>query len=117
MYLRIEDWTPFLFIIGIVLGILIFYLIIKTAVKIGMIKADEAIHSHECPYCKALSPNNAKFCKECGKSLSPRTVICSNCGEVNGVRNNYCINCGGELPDDKQRKDESVINQISDELK
>jgi membrane protease subunit (stomatin/prohibitin family) len=56
-----------------------------------------------CPQCHALNAENAKFCNNCGQSLSPApapvgaTVTCANCQTSNAATAKFCINCGQPL--------------------
>ncbi len=47
-----------------------------------------------CPHCQADNPNEAKFCLNCGKSLS---LTCHNCGHLNKPEAKFCINCGHQV--------------------
>lgn len=57
-----------------------------------------------CPHCQTENPNNARYCANCGLSL---TLRCSNCrAELpSGVR--FCMQCGQAIrqqtPDDEAR--------------
>src|SRR5262249_50544489 len=49
----------------------------------------------ECPNCRAVAPEAAKFCQECGASL-PRP--CPSCGHANPPSAKFCPKCGASLP-------------------
>lgn len=64
-----------------------------------------------CPNCNAQLPDDAQFCIECGKAVSPAStgatvklagpawdVACPHCGAANPTVARFCINCGGALP-------------------
>ena len=44
-----------------------------------------------CPSCHSSNEIGAKFCFNCGASL---TKTCLSCGEINDVFSNYCHKCG-----------------------
>ncbi|MGH2620376.1 MAG: adenylate/guanylate cyclase domain-containing protein [Anaerolineales bacterium] len=47
-----------------------------------------------CPDCSAENPEAARFCSQCGRSL---TRACPNCGTENNLAANFCSNCGERL--------------------
>jgi len=47
-----------------------------------------------CPECSAENPEAARFCSQCGGSL---TRACPNCGTKNNLAANFCSNCGERL--------------------
>ena len=47
-----------------------------------------------CPNCQTANPESAKFCSNCGHSL---TVICPNCSIENPLKANFCNSCGERL--------------------
>ncbi len=56
-----------------------------------------------CGSCGTVNPRGAKFCAECGTSLTaaapatPTTPICSKCGAENTVGAKFCAECGTAL--------------------
>ena len=50
----------------------------------------------ECRFCKTANPDEAVFCKKCGKRLDG-TVICPNCGKQISVDDEFCMFCGANL--------------------
>ena len=46
-----------------------------------------------CHKCNALAQVDAKFCGQCGHSLS-KTKTCPNCRELNDPDAKFCDNCG-----------------------
>jgi membrane protease subunit (stomatin/prohibitin family) len=49
-----------------------------------------------CPKCGTANPAGAKFCNNCGSSLST-TIKCANCGMENKPGAKFCNNCGNKL--------------------
>jgi membrane protease subunit (stomatin/prohibitin family) len=49
-----------------------------------------------CPKCGTANPAGAKFCNNCGSSLST-TIKCANCGVENKPGAKFCNNCGNKL--------------------
>lgn len=49
-----------------------------------------------CNYCNAENPEEAVFCKECGKRLDGKTV-CKECGALVPADAVYCIACGKRI--------------------
>ena len=51
-----------------------------------------------CPKCGAKNPVGAKFCGNCGTSLTPQAkVVCPKCGAENPAGMKFCGNCGTPL--------------------
>src|SRR5438309_8665743 len=50
----------------------------------------------ECPRCHYANAGGARFCGECGASLT-RDVTCSSCGHANPASQTFCNGCGGRL--------------------
>jgi hypothetical protein len=51
-----------------------------------------------CPHCKMTNLKSAKFCTECGCSLSQRKgIFCPNCGTKNTNESQFCLECGKKL--------------------
>src|SRR2546422_6247249 len=48
----------------------------------------------QCLTCRALLPEAAKFCVECG---APAPVACPACGCFNSSRVNFCAKCGAKF--------------------
>lgn len=48
-----------------------------------------------CPSCNSQNPDGAKFCSNCGSSLSPST--CPFCGAKNPPSAKFCIACGKNI--------------------
>src|SRR4051812_21692004 len=44
-----------------------------------------------CANCGAVNPEGAKFCSNCGNSLS---LACVNCGTKLAPEAKFCFNCG-----------------------
>jgi predicted amidophosphoribosyltransferase len=49
----------------------------------------------KCWKCGAEVDSNAKFCPNCGASLTP--IKCPKCGYVNSPGAKFCSNCGSPL--------------------
>ena len=47
-----------------------------------------------CPDCSAENSEAARFCSQCGRSL---TRACPNCGTENNLAANFCSSCGERL--------------------
>src|SRR5438093_2237272 len=60
----------------------------------------------ECPRCHYANTDGARFCGECGASLT-RDVTCSRCGHTNPAGQTFCNGCGG-------RQDESARSAARD---
>ena len=60
----------------------------------------ERIARRTCIKCKALNPEDAKFCEECGQGLGilPREY-CKNCSTMNPPGLKFCGECGTKLDD------------------
>jgi membrane protease subunit (stomatin/prohibitin family) len=51
-----------------------------------------------CPNCKSVNPVSAKFCNSCGKTLGgPLTVTCPGCQTENLAGAKFCNSCGKPL--------------------
>jgi class 3 adenylate cyclase/tetratricopeptide (TPR) repeat protein len=50
----------------------------------------------ECPRCHYANADGARFCGECGASLT-RDVTCAGCGQANPVGQQFCNGCGQRL--------------------
>ena len=50
----------------------------------------------ECPRCHAANADGARFCGECGASLT-RDATCSGCGHLNPPGQKFCNGCGQPL--------------------
>ena len=49
----------------------------------------------KCPRCQAESPDDARFCEDCGARLN---VTCTACGQPVGADKRFCRSCGAPLP-------------------
>ncbi len=47
-----------------------------------------------CPFCKHQNALDAKYCDECGSSLTKR---CSKCNQINDIDAKFCKKCGNKL--------------------
>jgi len=58
----------------------------------------ERIARRTCIKCRAVNPEDAKFCEECGQGLGilPREY-CTNCGTMNPTGLKFCGECGTKL--------------------
>lgn len=56
----------------------------------GMVGTDKTT---PCPKCGHLNDTDAKFCDECGASIS---TVCPSCGQVNDHDAKFCCNCGSK---------------------
>ncbi len=54
-----------------------------------------------CSVCKAVNPDHARFCGQCGAALGPDVtwlhIRCPACGFVNPARFRFCGQCGAAL--------------------
>ena len=67
-----------------------------------------------CPECSAENPEAARFCSQCGHSL---TRACPNCGTENNLAANFCSNCGERLAGNAQiTTQEKLLQYIPKEL-
>ena len=48
----------------------------------------------KCPKCQFDSPENAKFCGECGAKFE---IACPQCGKGNPSAGKFCFDCGHNL--------------------
>jgi len=49
----------------------------------------------KCPHCGALLAQDAKFCKDCGKSIAPaKKINCGKCGAEVNKDAKFCRECG-----------------------
>ena len=65
----------------------------------------EPIETVLCPTCNAGNAKNAKFCCECGASLTPRGIACPKCGLENQRDSKFCNQCGAVLVPAKKKCD------------
>lgn len=50
----------------------------------------------QCPYCDHVSPEDSKFCNECGAALHLKP--CPHCGSLNDItKTEACLRCGGAM--------------------
>ena len=49
-----------------------------------------------CPNCGAKNPRAAKFCVECGKSMTQKGK-CPKCGAEVSSKSKFCPECGEKL--------------------
>lgn len=56
----------------------------------GMVRTDKTA---PCPKCGHPNDADAKFCDECGASVS---TVCPSCGQVNDHDAKFCCNCGSK---------------------
>jgi len=49
-----------------------------------------------CPHCQESNDSDAKFCNECGETISS-VKACSNCRTENDLTARFCDKCGNEL--------------------
>ena len=47
-----------------------------------------------CPRCQDTTPDDSRFCNQCGSSLS---VVCETCSTVNSASSRFCSQCGRPL--------------------
>lgn len=47
----------------------------------------------QCNYCGAENPENAAFCKKCGRRLDGM-ALCGACGKLTPADGEFCVNCG-----------------------
>ena len=69
-----------------------------------------------CPNCQTDNPDEARFCSNCGNSL---TQVCPNCSTENSITANFCSNCGKPLMGADQGADTSqdkLLQYIPKEL-
>ena len=58
----------------------------------------ERIAKLTCFSCKAVSPDGAKFCENCGAKLGePPREYCMDCGTMNPPEMKFCGGCGRKL--------------------
>ena len=58
----------------------------------------ERIEKLTCFYCKAVSPDGARFCENCGAKLGdPPREYCRNCKTMNQPEMKFCGECGRKL--------------------
>lgn len=48
-----------------------------------------------CPQCKAINPQGARFCSQCGTSLVPAS--CTKCSSVIPTGAKFCAQCGNAV--------------------
>ncbi|MBA3045609.1 MAG: SPFH domain-containing protein [Candidatus Thermoplasmatota archaeon] len=53
----------------------------------------------KCRECGALVAQDAKFCKECGKTMvkEEKTIKCPKCGDLNSPDQKFCDECGASM--------------------
>ncbi len=61
----------------------------------------------DCKNCGASNPDDATFCKKCGKRTDGMEV-CHACGKLTPADGDFCINCGA----DKNAPPDSVAAQV-----
>ena len=61
----------------------------------------------DCKNCGAPNPDDATFCKKCGKRTDGMEV-CHACGKLTPADGDFCINCGA----DKNAPPASVAAQV-----
>jgi len=49
-----------------------------------------------CPHCQESNDSDAKFCNECGETISS-VKACSNCRTENDLTARFCDKCGNEF--------------------
>jgi membrane protease subunit (stomatin/prohibitin family) len=50
-----------------------------------------------CPKCGAANLSNAKFCNECGATMStPQQTLCVKCGAELQAGSKFCVECGSK---------------------
>ena len=49
-----------------------------------------------CPHCQESNDRDAKFCNECGKTISS-DKSCTNCNTENDLNARFCDGCGEEF--------------------
>ena len=66
----------------------------------------------KCPKCGTDSPEDAKFCGECGAKLE---IACPQCGKKNPLGGKFCFDCGQHLsvPPTSPPKDLSSDEKIA----
>jgi len=57
--------------------------------------AQPAVTMIICPSCGAQNPQSARFCQNCGQSLTPKA--CPSCGQQVAPTAKFCPNCGAKL--------------------
>ncbi|MBU0579833.1 MAG: zinc ribbon domain-containing protein [Candidatus Margulisbacteria bacterium] len=58
-----------------------------------------------CSECQTENASNAKFCENCGKTLSQvNNQACPNCGTIFSKEDKFCNSCGSLLKESKQKK-------------
>ncbi len=68
---------------------------LATAVGAGLTKGMAGTDgAAPCPKCGHSNNADAKFCDECGASIS---TACPSCGQVNDHDAKFCCNCGSKL--------------------
>lgn len=61
----------------------------------------------QCPYCAHVSPDESKFCNECGAALN--LAPCPHCGAVNDLSlMDVCARCHGDLQADAESASEAA---------
>jgi class 3 adenylate cyclase/tetratricopeptide (TPR) repeat protein len=66
-----------------------------------------------CPNCQSTNAESAKFCSNCGHSL---TQVCPNCSAENALDANFCNNCGEQLDAAAASPQDKLLQYIPKEL-
>jgi predicted ATPase/class 3 adenylate cyclase len=66
-----------------------------------------------CPNCQTINPESARFCSNCGQSL---TLNCPNCSTENSLDANFCSNCGEQLDLAAAAPQDKLLQYIPKEL-
>ena len=66
-----------------------------------------------CPNCQTVNAESAKFCSNCGHSL---TQVCPNCSTENPLAANFCSNCGEQLDLSAAAPQDKLLQYIPKEL-
>lgn len=70
--------------------------------------------SDRCKSCNQVLPESAKFCPNCGASISEQITVCKNCKTENPVHSKYCKNCGSSLSKKSKPAERSKTNSNPD---
>ena len=66
-----------------------------------------------CPNCQTANAESARFCSNCGHSL---TLNCPNCSTENSLDANFCSNCGEQLDLAAATPQDKLLQYIPKEL-